>query len=178
MDMLHPDLDDFLQRPSRNHDKFDKMCLGINSIGNLMKVISEKANLNKMYTNHCIRKITATGMKYKGFNLQEIANVTEHVNLESLKQYISAPTHKEKENYCDGLYWYTKNNKEVPAKKLKATPQNSEMNVVANAPNAQPKIVPFEPNFDEIQHTQNVDNKSSKRSSKNVWCSYIPKLHH
>ena len=30
---IHPDIDEFFQRPSRNRDGFDRMCPGVNHIG-------------------------------------------------------------------------------------------------------------------------------------------------
>ena len=71
-----------------------------------MKEISEKAHLSKIYTNHQIRKTTATGMHQEGFSLQEIAHVTKHKNLDSLKHYVSAPTLHDKQRYNDGLFSY------------------------------------------------------------------------
>ena len=77
-----------------------------------MKEISEDAKLSNIYTNHCIHKTTAMGMKRQGFDLNEIKNVTKHKNLDSLKHYISGPTYKEKKNYNEALLNYAQNNTE------------------------------------------------------------------
>ena len=84
-----------------------------------MSDISKKAKLSKNYTNHTVRKTTATAMKRSGFSLQEIANVTKHKNLESLKHYLAAPTHEEKESYSNALHDYgqKKNTPQLVTKK-------------------------------------------------------------
>ena len=75
----------------------------------MMKDISEDAKLSRIYTNHCIRKTTATALKRQGFDLTEIQNVTKHKNLDSLKYYISGPTYKEKRNYNGAVLNYAEN---------------------------------------------------------------------
>ena len=59
-----------------------------------MSEITQQAKLSKKYTNHQVRKTTATAMKRSGYSLQEIANVTKHKNLDCLKHYLAAPTHE------------------------------------------------------------------------------------
>ena len=81
-----------------------------------MKEISEKAKLSHIYTNHQIRKTTATGMHQEGFTLQEIANVMKHKKLDSLKHYVAAPTLHDKQQYNNDLFSYANpdQNKEKP----------------------------------------------------------------
>ena len=89
------------------------MVIGKNTLGEMMADISKDAKLSQKYTNHQIRKTTATAMHRQGFNLQEISHVTKHKNLDSLKHYVSGPTHKDKERYNKGLFTYVQNeNKE------------------------------------------------------------------
>ena len=92
MDLLHPQNKAFFQKPNKTKTAFTKEVLGKNTLGEMMKVISTVANLSKTYTNHQIRKTTATGMRRSGFTLEQIANVTKHKNLDSLKHYVDAPT--------------------------------------------------------------------------------------
>ena len=73
-----------------------------------MKTISENTKLSKIYTNHCIRKTTATGMYRQGYSLKEIANITKHKNLQSLEHYISGPNHQDKTSYLNALFDYSK----------------------------------------------------------------------
>ena len=127
MENLNEKCDAFFQYPDDTKRKYDKRPVGKNILGMLMKTISEKANLSKMYTNHCIRKTTATGLRRQGFDLKDIANVTKHKNLQSLEHYIGGPTHQEKENYSDALFTYShgkRSNENTPkqaTKKIKAT---------------------------------------------------------
>ena len=72
----------------------------------MMKEISKAAGLSREYTNHQIRKTTATGMRKSGFTLEQIAHVTKHKNLDSLKHYMDGPTLSDKENYNEGLLRY------------------------------------------------------------------------
>ena len=73
-----------------------------------MKIISAEAGLSRMYTKHQIRKTTSTGLLKQGHSLQEIAHVTRHKNIESLKHYISQPSYEDKARYAKSLYQYTK----------------------------------------------------------------------
>ena len=45
-------------------------------------------------------------MKTFGYSLQEIASVSKHKNLESLKLYIQKPTLEDKQNFSDSLFEY------------------------------------------------------------------------
>ena len=107
IDNLNENCDAFFQYPDETKTKFDRKSVGKNTLGERMKTISKNAKLSKIYTNHCIRKTTATGLKRQGFDLKDIANVTKHKNLQSLEHYIRGPTLKEKENYSDALFSYT-----------------------------------------------------------------------
>ena len=75
--------------------------------GNFMKEISKQAGLSFTYTNHCIRGTTASAMKRFGYALPDIAKVTGHQNLESLKYYLENPTLQDKQNYSNDLFKYT-----------------------------------------------------------------------
>ena len=69
-------------------------------------------------------------MHCQGFSLQQIANVTKHKNLDSLKHYVSGPTHDEKEEYNEGLFDYAQKQKEQPRPLApkRSTPNGSENN--------------------------------------------------
>lgn len=64
---------------------FTREVISKNTLGVLMKEILEKAGLSRIYTNHQIRKTTATSLHRSGFSLEQIAHVTKHKNLDSLK---------------------------------------------------------------------------------------------
>ena len=81
--------------------------VGEGTIGKFLAEILRAAGLSFVYTNHCIRGTTATGMKKNGHTLEEIAHVLKHKNLESLEHYLDAPTMKDRENYSKCLFKYT-----------------------------------------------------------------------
>ena len=97
--------------------------------------------------------MTATAMKRSGFSLQEIANVTEHKNLDSLKYYFATPTHKEKEWYTKALHSCGQKNVESPGPALQVKssenykPQEKMPRNDAVAPKAQ-ELEIFEENVD------------------------------
>ena len=80
--------------------------VGEGTRGKFLATILENAGLSYIYTNHCIRGKTVTGMRKNGHSLQEIANVVKHKNLESLKWYLEVPDQKDKKNYCKSLSKY------------------------------------------------------------------------
>ena len=106
LSLLHPEKNAFFQYPNKKLNRFNNAPIGKNSIRILMKEISKEAKLSKKYTNHCIRKTTATAMKKQGFDLHEISHVTKHKNLDSLKHYIEAPTYSDKRKYNNAMANY------------------------------------------------------------------------
>ena len=81
--------------------------VGENTIGKFMKEISKNAGLSVIYTNHCIRGTTAMAMHRSGYSLHEIAQVTCHKNIESLKYYLEKPTLEDMQNYSTSLFDYS-----------------------------------------------------------------------
>ena len=128
--LLNKDLNAFFQYPSDDKKYFTAKVVGKNTIGTLMSEISTQAGLSKTYPNHAIRKTTVTAMKRSGFSLQDIANVTKHKNLDSLKHYMSAPTHQDKERYVSALHNYGCKN--VPA--IAPRPQQTSEHAQASTP--------------------------------------------
>ena len=51
-------------------------------------------------------------MKKSGFNLQEIAYVTDHSNYQSLESYLSAPDEEDMQWYADALFSFHDENKD------------------------------------------------------------------
>ena len=108
------DLDDLFQKPNP-YNKWPKYVLyksqpvGEGTINKFSAKISKASDLNYIYTNHCIRGTTVTGMKKLDHSLEEVAYVLKHKNLESLKHYLDTPTLKDKENYAKSLFTYTSN---------------------------------------------------------------------
>jgi len=64
-----------------------KAPLGVNTIGNKMKVIAERAGYSHKYTNHSLRATTCTLLDETGFQNRHIMSVTGHRSEASLKHY-------------------------------------------------------------------------------------------
>ena len=103
MSLLHDKQDAFFQYPAKDLKMFTMMCVSKNSLGSMTSEISKKASLSKIYTNHQIRKTTATAMKRSEYDLNSISHVTTHKNLDSLKHYLDVPSHSEKHGYNEAL---------------------------------------------------------------------------
>ena len=141
----------------------------------MMKELSEKASLSCIYTNHKIRKTTATGLQRSGSTLEQIAHVTKHKNLDSLKHYVDKPTLCDKENYNDGLFNYaireTLNQQEQhqntrkKQKVLDNTPESDEE--IENSNNNNNQIALKHPQDNPNQCVGNVD-KNTIQQSQNV----------
>ena len=139
--LLHPDITAFFQYPNKSKKSFTRECVGKNSLGTMMKTIPKQANLSKTYTNHSIRKTTATAMYRSGFSLKEISHVTKHKNLDSLKHYISGPTHTDKETYSNALFDYARKEKREIAPKRSQQAEEME-ETTKRSKNIEKEIVP------------------------------------
>ena len=93
-----------------------------------MKHICQNAGLTKIYTNHCIRGTTATAMHRSGYSLHDIAQVTHHKNIESLKFYLQQPTIEDMENYSESLFKYGENTKAKEKQDKNSTNSNNNTN--------------------------------------------------
>ena len=110
------EIDDLFQTPNLkfkySDDKwYKKSPVGENTIGKFMKEISTNAGLSVKYTNHCIRGTTATAMHRSGYSLHEIAQVTRHKNIESLKSYLEKPTLEDMQKFSNSLFDYSSTDK-------------------------------------------------------------------
>jgi hypothetical protein len=73
--------------------------MGKTMIGNFMKVISKRAGLTKMYTNHCVRATSVTLLSHAGVETREICKITGHKNDQSLKSYSTESSANQKRAY-------------------------------------------------------------------------------
>ena len=75
---LNPDDNHLWQCPkSGKHTQFDflwydKQVLGSDTIGKFMKVLTDNAKLNDVYTDHCIRKTCIQTLDDNGFKARHI----------------------------------------------------------------------------------------------------------
>lgn len=103
MSKLNPKCERFFQKPNmhlKNAQKdrwYDNVPVGKNTINNWMSDICEiVGNLSQRYTNHNIRSTTATAMGDGNHPVQDIAQVLNQANVESVKSYLGCPTMKKK----------------------------------------------------------------------------------
>ena len=75
---------------------FKNEPLGINSLGQMMKFISQSAGLSGLYTNHCVRATTITVLLNAGIDTNHIRARTGHRSVEGLQPYIGQQTAQQK----------------------------------------------------------------------------------
>ncbi|VDI00558.1 Hypothetical predicted protein [Mytilus galloprovincialis] len=79
--------------------------IGKNKLASWMSRISKRADLSKIYTNHCIKATVATVLSRQGVDLLKIMSVTGHRNVKSLESYmyINEPTDNERRTLSSAL---------------------------------------------------------------------------
>ena len=169
---------------------YTKIPLGQGTIGDFLKTISQHAKCSQIYTNHCLGHTTANTMKKVGFDLQQIACVTDHSNYQSLESYLAQPDDKDYEEFNDKVFKYVNNiepnptehppNREKKKSNITATvskpPENdpNPMEIQENDEN-QPKIVLNVPA--SLPLTQIIAlPKSPKTSTLTVGLQNMPKI--
>ena len=126
---LNPKCEKFFQKP-RNFAAeddtvwYENKPVGINTMGKMMKTISEEAKLSTIYTNHSIRATTATVLAQAGVESRNICAVTGHKNESSLKSYISAPTMGQRDTMSNILHHYGKEAENNEVVNVPQTPNN------------------------------------------------------
>ena len=99
---LHPENKNLFSKSkkifSRDDIWFTKEVIGKNTLVNMMKNISNKAGLSKVYTNHCVRASTVTHLYQAGVDAHQICSITKHENESTLAHYISSTSDKQKRN--------------------------------------------------------------------------------
>ena len=100
---LNPACEAFFQRPISTRRVHDDIWYGISPVGkntlsNFMKEISKKAQLSRIYTNHCLRATSATVLDRNAISPLDICSVTGHRNVESVKSYVQGPSDDQRYN--------------------------------------------------------------------------------
>ena len=106
---LSPKCDAFFQQPLNNVTTekqvwYANQPVGHNKLGEMMKRISKKAGLSKVYTNHCVRATTVTVLNKSGVVPHQIC----HKRVESLAPYIDAMSSDEKQVASSCLHKFGK----------------------------------------------------------------------
>ncbi|CAC5364162.1 KCTD1_15 [Mytilus coruscus] len=83
----------FWQRPRDSFNEEDDIWyenkpLGKNTLGSMMKTISQSANLCKTYTNHCVRATCKTVLIDSGFEARHIVTISDHRNEQSVQNCV------------------------------------------------------------------------------------------
>ena len=97
---LNPKCDALFQVPKHdwselhtaNNIWYENRPLGVNTLGNMMREISTKAMLSKVYTNHCVRATAITLWSEAGLSDRHICQISGQRNPNSLQHYNSRPS--------------------------------------------------------------------------------------
>ena len=110
LEKLNPKCDAFFQRPRKEPSSagswYDNQVVGKNSLKQMMKIISQEANLSIVYTNHSIRATSVRILDQAGLEACDIMIVTGHRSKKSIQHYSRAGFNKKRlmsdtiTNYC------------------------------------------------------------------------------
>ena len=108
---LNPKVDYKWQRPKINiinpelewYDAAPMYPIGRDPLNEHMKNLSIKAELSKIYTNHCIRATVITKLNEKGFEARDIMATTGHKSESSIRSYATKCPEKKRREVSDAL---------------------------------------------------------------------------
>ena len=78
--------------PSNNEWNCKTANIGKDTLGNLLPILTERCELSKRYTNHCVRVTTVQVLCEQGYDNDEIALVTGHKDASSVMKYCTKKT--------------------------------------------------------------------------------------
>lgn len=92
MSKLDPRSNVFFQMPkdyinSQEEAWYYPRPLGKNTLGNMMRTLSEQAGLAAQYTNHCLRATSISLLDEAGYEGRAIQKISGHKSMESLSHY-------------------------------------------------------------------------------------------
>ena len=122
MAKIHHDLPRLWQKPKKTatmQDEFwyDRVAVGVNTLGKFMKELSKDAELLSTFTNHSIRATCITNLDEAGFESRHIMSVSSHKSESTVKAYAKKCPENKKHAMSSAL-----SNKIAPAKKPKPEP--------------------------------------------------------
>ena len=126
---LNPTCTAFFQYPKPSVTKEDTVWyenrpLGVNKLGNMMKIISVGAELSQIYTNHSVRASAITLLSDANIPDRHIMFVSGHSSEQSLEHYSSRPSETQLESVSDTISNAVENNQ----------PQSTEISTITKAP--------------------------------------------
>lgn len=148
MSLLNPKISAFFQHPSKDRTWYDAQVIGKNPIGHWIALLSKRAGLSKIYSNHEIRKTCTTGMKKGGVPIPDIAHHLKHKDIQTLQHYLEKPTIEDKRRNAKALHNYTVSN---PEEIVPEEPNNAPQLALQPAPNQQMQV-----EFQALQEKENV----------------------
>ena len=80
--------------------------MGVNILGEMMSKISKAAYLSKTYTNHSIRATCITVLNDSSFEGRHIVIISGHLSEESIKNYCSDTSDKQKRDMSKSISEY------------------------------------------------------------------------
>ena len=108
MEKLHPQRNDLWQKPKgvikdANSSWYENVPVGRDTLNDFMKQLSKKADLSRIYTNHCIRATTVTNLNELGFEARDIMATTGHKSESSIRSYASKCPDNKRRQMSDAL---------------------------------------------------------------------------
>ena len=180
---LNPKRNELWQRPKAaitdpiNKPWYENQVVGRDPLNISMKLLSERAKLSRIYTNHCIRASVVTKLDQEGFEVRHIMVVNSHKSENSIKSYASKCPENKKEQMFDALakpFAPTNIQLNTPT-----TPSKPEQSNVQNQLPTENATIPLDkhnfelvdlfPNMDEdipddnfLEAIQKIENKNQK----------------
>ena len=109
MSKLNDRCDAFWQRPNEKYEGriwYANRAVGVNTLADMMKVISQEAHLSCTYTNHCLRATSCTVLSDGGIHARHICKLTGHRNESSVAVYARATPIEKRREMNDILHSY------------------------------------------------------------------------
>ena len=105
---LPPNLEELWLKPKQKVGMdddlwYEKTVIGAHTLDNFMKMMSDKAGLSKLYTNHCIRSTVITALDAQGFEARHITAVSGHKSENTIKSYSTKCPDIKKRQMSDAL---------------------------------------------------------------------------
>ena len=114
----------------RRHRVVWKQLLGVNKLGDMMKIISKGANLSQVYTNHSVRSSAITVLSDANVPDRHIMFVSGHSGEQSILHYIARPSAPQLESVSDTVSNALQYNQT----------QSTQISTVSSTPSATPLI--------------------------------------
>lgn len=138
---INPKSTAFFQYPKRNgisgDDEvwYEARPIGVNSLDNMMKMISKEAGLSKVYTNHSVRSTGITLWTEAGVENRHIMAISGHRSEQSLAHYNSRPSTSQLHRCSSILSEAMHGNKALALPPPVARPNSLAMNPVVSQVN-------------------------------------------